>query len=313
MHRRKGDLPSGRRKRHQFGGAWTTRKLEVLGAYLSAYTTALKDKPTATRPFKKGFIDAFAGTGYRDGIHRQSVGLDGQSTLFPDLAGDEPQDLLEGSATLALQTEPRFDKYIFIERRADRCAELEALRLEFPDRGEDIEIIQGEANELIQEISAKDWSSHRAVLFLDPYGMQVEWATIEAIARTEAIDLWLLFPLGIGVNRLLTRSGEIPAAWQLKLNQLLGTEDWYDEFYKVEATPTLFGTDQETVSKASMETIGHYFIDRLKGIFAGVAEKPGVLRNSVNNPLFLLCFAAANQRVAPTALRIANHLLQELR
>ena len=40
----------------------------------------------------------------------------------------------------------------------------------------------------------KDWSLHRAVLFLDPYGMQVEWATIEAVAKTKAIDLWLLFP-----------------------------------------------------------------------------------------------------------------------
>ena len=42
-----------------------------------------------------------------------------------------------------------------------------------------------------QDLCHKDWSSHRAVLFLDPYGMQVEWTTIEAIARTGAIDLWL--------------------------------------------------------------------------------------------------------------------------
>jgi hypothetical protein len=35
------------------------------------------------------------------------------------------------------------------------------------------------------------------VLFLDPYGMQVDWTTIEAIARTKAIDLRVLFPLGI--------------------------------------------------------------------------------------------------------------------
>ena len=61
------------------------------------------------------------------------------------------------------------------------------------------------------------------MLFLDPYGMQVEWRTIEAIAKTEAIDLWLLFPLAIGVNRLLTKSGEIPESWRRRLNLLLGT------------------------------------------------------------------------------------------
>jgi len=36
-----------------------------------------------------------------------------------------------------------------------------------------------------------------------------------------------------------------------------------------------------------------------------------VLRNSSNNPLYLLCFAAANERGKPTALRIANYLLSE--
>lgn len=40
--------------------------------------------------------------------------------------------------------------------------------------------------------------------------MQVEWKTIEAIAKAKAIDMWLLFPLGIGVARLLTNSGDIP-------------------------------------------------------------------------------------------------------
>lgn len=33
-------------------------------------------------------------------------------------------------------------------------------------------------------------------MFLDPYGMQVERETIDTIARTKAIDTWLLFPLG---------------------------------------------------------------------------------------------------------------------
>jgi three-Cys-motif partner protein len=139
--------------------------------------------------------------------------------------------------------------------------------------------------------------------------MQVEWKTIEAIAHTEAIDLWLLFPLGIGVNRLLTRSGDIPDSWRKRLNILLGTDDWYEEFYRVEREPTLFG-DAEHVVKATTETIGRYFNDRLRSVFADVAEHPRVLRNSTNCPLFLLCFAVGNKRGAPVALGIANHLLE---
>ena len=306
-----GSDPRQGRHSHRFGGTWTERKLEVLAGYLRSYTTALKNKPTPEKPFRKGFIDAFAGTGYRD-ARREDDDRRQEQLAFPDLAGDEPQELLDGSARIALRIEPPFDTYIFIERDPVRCGELEKLRTAFPER-QDIRILQGDANDVIRGLCDKDWSSHRAVLFLDPYGMQVEWTTIEAVAHTRAIDLWVLFPLGIGVNRLLTRSGDIPPSWRLRLDRLLGTEDWYDEFYEVETSPTLFGDDQDRVVKASTQTFGRYFNDRLRALFAGVAEEPGVLRNSVNNPLYLLCFAAANERGAPTALRIANHLLRELR
>ena len=292
-------------KAHRFGGDWTTAKLEVLKGYLEGYTTALKKTS-----FRKGYIDAFAGTGYRDVCRNDTENL---SLLLPDLAEDDPQGLLEGSASIALKTEPRFDKYIFIERSVKRCAELDALKQEFPDKANDIEVRQGDANQEIQDLCNKDWSSNRAVLFLDPYGMQVDWATIEAIARTKAIDLWLLFPLGIGVNRLLKRSGDIPESWRARLNGLLGTEDWYDEFYKVTKTLDLFGNEQEHVEKATMETIGRYFNDRLKSIFAGVVDQPGVLMNKVNCPLYLLCFAVGNTGGKAIALKIANHLLKAVR
>lgn len=293
-------------KAHRFGGAWTTEKLDVLAKYLTGYTTALEDTP-----FRKGYIDAFAGTGYRDARRDESSGSSSQTLLFPDLAEREPQALLDGSARLALKTVPRFDSYVFIERSPERCAQLEALKTEFPDLAKDIQVRQGDANAVIRGLCAKDWTSHRAVLFLDPYGMQVEWATIEAIAATRAIDLWLLFPLGIGVNRLLTRSGEIPESWRRRLDLLLGTEGWYEEFYRVESEPTLFGGAEDRVVKATTETIGRYFNERLKSVFFDVAEEPRILLNSARCPLYLLCFAVGNARGAPIALRIANHLLEK--
>ena len=140
--------------------------------------------------------------------------------------------------------------------------------------------------------------------------MQVEWATIDAVARTQAIDLWLLFPLGIGVNRLLIRSGDIPESWRHRLSLLLGSEDWFEAFYRVETERTLFGDDSERLVKASIESIGRYFNQRLSHAFAGVAPEPGVLRNSTGSPLYLLCFAAGNARGKDIAVRIANHLLK---
>jgi three-Cys-motif partner protein len=294
---------------HRFGGDWTTAKLEVLAGYLKSYTSALKDKPTSSSPFCKAYIDAFAGTGYRDPARSNDEAL---GPFLPDLLESDPQDLLDGSARIALRVEPRFDKYIFIERSACRCAGLDALKTEFPDKACDISIRHGDANSEIRDICDKNWSRHRAVLFLDPYGMQVEWATIEAIAATRAIDLWLLFPLGIGVNRLLTKSGDIPDPWRARLNQLLGTDDWYDAFYSTSSTRDLFGDEHTRVAKASMDAISRYFTKRLESVFAGVSPLPGVLRNSRNSPLYLLCFAVGNERGKNVALRIANHLLREV-
>jgi len=192
-----------------FGGDWTEAKLQVLRGYLSAYTTAL-----SKTPFRKVYIDAFAGTGDR----RPRPGIrepENQGGLFPDLAAHPPQELLAGSARIALECEPSFDEYRFIERDEHRCSALADLAREFPDRESRVIIRPGDANDV----------------------------------------------------RI----------------------------------------------KATVDEIGHFFLDRLRTVFPGVAEEPGVLRNSRNSPLYLFCFAAANERGAPIALRIAAHLLQELR
>jgi three-Cys-motif partner protein len=148
-------------------------------------------------------------------------------------------------------------------------------------------------------------------MFLDPYGMQVRWDTIEAIAETKAIDLWLLFPLGVAVNRMLKNDGNINESWAEKLDIIFGTRDWYGEFYKPTVKPSLFGNISTTEKVATIQDIGNYFIRRLKTVFAGVAENPLPLYNSKNNPLFLLCFAAGNPKGAPTAIKIAQDILRK--
>lgn len=149
-------------------------------------------------------------------------------------------------------------------------------------------------------------------MFIDPYGMQVEWETIKAIARTQAIDMWLLFPLGIGLNRTLPKSGDIPPAWVNRINLLLGTDQWYQDFYTEETEENLFGQTKREVTKAPIEVLTKYFINRLEEVFPGVARNPAILKNSANNPMNLLCFAAANARGAEIALKIAEHLLKKI-
>ena len=291
-----------------FGGTWTQTKLKILAKYLELYTGALKNQN-----FEKIYIDGFAGSGYVEVSNKNSK-LKSAELPFPEFKKNE-RNLLDGSAKLAIQIEPRFDRYYFIERDKSHCIRLELLKSEFEDRCNDVSILQGEANEEIKKLcNSLEWDSSRAVLFLDPYGMQVEWKTIEIIARTKAIDMWLLFPLGIGVNRLLTKNFEnLPKSWINRLNRLLGDESWQEDFYKPVKQQTLFVTEQKRVKAANMESISQYFERRLKNTFAGVAPS-FVLFNSVRNPIYLMCFAVGNDspKAKGLALKFANHVIKKM-
>jgi three-Cys-motif partner protein len=90
--------------------------------------------------------------------------------------------------------------------------------------------------------SERDWQSTRAVVFLDPYGNQVKWQTIEAIAATRAIDLWYLFPAGLGVHRQIAGDGTIDRTHEASLDELFGTRDWRTSFVEVKKEEDLFGS-----------------------------------------------------------------------
>lgn len=149
-------------REHRFGGSWTDTKLQVLKRYLAAYSQALKHKPSPAQPFKRAYIDAFAGSGYRTPTGASLAADAGQGGFdFPDLAEDEPQTLLDGSARLSLQVEPPFDRYLFIDRDPRRCEVLEGLKDGFPDRAGAISVRQGEANAVIQDLCRKNWRRDR--------------------------------------------------------------------------------------------------------------------------------------------------------
>lgn len=290
-------------KQQHFGGSWTDEKLERLRKYLHAYTKIFA-KNIKAQYFTTVYVDAFAGTGYRSKASPTSQ----QPVILEELAAADNQEFLKGSARIALEVEPPFKRYIFVEKNPSYAAKLQKLKTEFSTK--DIMIVEEDANVFLQNWCAEtDWKRHRAVVFLDPYGMEVEWKTIESIARTKAIDLWLLFPLGVAVNRLLTRGRKPDPAYKQALDRMFGTEEWEQAFYSLQTKRTLFGEDQATVKDADFDTIEKFFIERLQSVFVAVAENPLPLLNSTNVPLYLLCFAAGNPKGAEIAVKIANYIL----
>lgn len=289
----------------QFGGDWTAAKLERVRKYLVPYATIMRKQK-----FRFAYIDAFAGTGYNTPKQR-----DGEfAPFFEGLRTPDSRQFLDGSARIALKVEPRFSKYIFIEKDPKRFAELNKLKAEFPTLASDIVLINADSNAYLRDICEnRRWDKNRAVLFLDPFGMQVTWETITAIARTEAIDLWLLFPLGTGANRLLKRDGNIPQSWRARLDATFGATDWFQAFYqKIEQYDLLSGQPTvETYKVASFDSISRYFLKRLKTVFPYVATNPLPLFNRANCPLYLLCFAAGNPGSGgKVAVKIAEDILK---
>jgi three-Cys-motif partner protein len=295
---------------HKFGGDWTEEKLLRLEKYLKAYRQIFTQNPKA-RYFKTWYVDAFAGTGSRTVSGTPATG---QQSVFEDVYEDtETTQYRDGSAKIALSLPEPFDQYLFIEKSKARVNQLKAtIESEHEALLPRCDFRLGDANTILKAwCTERDWTKERAVVFLDPYGMQVEWSTVEALAATKAIDLWYLFPLGAGVARLLTHDGDIPETWKKRLDTLFGTDAWRTEFYRV--TPgqaDLFGQSRDVVERdAPVEKIEAFIHKRLDETFVQAAQGL-VLRNSRQSPLYLLCFAAANEKGAPTAIRIAQHILK---
>lgn len=132
--------------KHNFGGDWTNEKLERLRKYLSAYTTIFNKNPKA-KQFTTYYVDAFAGTGYRCNLTKDSD----DTPTFPEMAELDTDNFLKGSARIALEVKPSFDKYIFIEQDPIHFKELKKLILEFEEKSNVIEIAQDNANTYIKK------------------------------------------------------------------------------------------------------------------------------------------------------------------
>ena len=287
-----------------FGGSWTQQKLQILSKYLRAYRKIFEKNPKA-RFFKTTYVDAFAGTGV---IPRELPGMFAE--FFPELAEAE-EEFRKGSVKRALEVEPPFHHYVFIEKDSGKCKELSELTEEFSDR--DINIVNEDANvALLKWCSEMDTKHERAVVFLDPFGASVEWNAINAIAQTKAVDLWILFPYA-AINRMLIKDRKPPKAWSDRLTRIFGTAEWEKAFYSSSFWQSILDPNHEVeqIHKTADKTqITEFFIERIKSVFVAVA-KPGFLYNS-KGLLFVLIFAAGNEKGANAGVKIADGLMRDI-
>jgi three-Cys-motif partner protein len=284
-------------------GEWARDKLDRLGRYLHEYTKIMRKQRWCEGYY---YIDAFAGPGHHEVRTKKRPAASRNKLLDVASFGqsqEEQQEFLAGSPRVAL--EYPFRAYVFVERSPARVAELETLKAEYGD-GRRIVIRQKDCNGYLREkVVANpqiDWEKNRAVVFLDPFGMQVPWATLESLGATKAIEVFLNFPVGMAIQRLLPRdTSKITDQRRAMLDEYFGAPEWFDVVYR--KSPTLFGeVAEEKIEQSGMRLVKWY--RRLKEAF-GFASKAALIRNTRGRHLYYLMLASPKG----TGVKIADHIL----
>lgn len=175
-------------KRLRDGGAWAAEKLEFLRYYLGGVGHRGGGFMKVTqRAGGSAYIDLFAGPG---------------QVRLPTGA------VIDGSPLIAAQATPSFSRLFWSDADPGNAASLRAHRAGFPDRH--IDVLEGDANALIDGILADVSRTQPALAFLDPEGSELAWETVRKISAHKPpphnkIEQFILFATDTGIVRFFPR------------------------------------------------------------------------------------------------------------
>jgi len=262
-------------------GYWSEVKLDIIREYAKAYSTIL----AAQRGLYHLYVDAFAGAG----VHKSK----------------KSGELVEGSPSIAVATDPPFKEYHFIDLNGQKVDHLRSL---FGGRS-DVEIHHGDCNEImlrtiLPKIQYRDY--RRGLCVLDPYGLHLNWDVIQAIGASKAIDMFLNFPIADMNRNVFWHHPEGVAQSDIKrMTAFWGDESWRNASRK--PVRMLWGMEDE---KTDNETVAEAFRERLRNV-GGFMHVPAPLpmRNSVGATVYYLFFASPK----PVAQDIVTHIFKKYR
>lgn len=271
-------------------GPWAKEKLDALARYLDFYTKVLKNQPWRTI-----YLDAYAGGG-RAVVRAEERSAPSGPGLFADDASidAEERELIDGSPRVAIGIANPFDRYVFADPDPGRAAELNTLKAEFAGT-RTINVLQTTAAEGIGWVVAQGISrrSHRGVAFLDPFGANLDWASIQKLADTGLFEVVVNFALSMAIQRMLPNSGEVPEGWAATLDSYFGSRAWFDEVYQ--RREGLFEAGGFEKRADYSERLLELYRAQLKAAFGHVSTAR-LIRNTRGAPLYYLLWAGPNKK-----------------
>lgn len=195
-------------------GSWGETKLSFLDRYLGPALQATQDK------WDRVYVDLFAGPGR----NRTRTGGEFNGSAVRALRAHAPGDPGLHFTRAVLVNLHRADARA-LTRRVDRLTDAGDNRIA-RDR---IEVVAGDANLILPDILRRIHPRAYAFVFADPTApSQLPWRTIQALSdgSHQSIDLYMLFPLSMGLVRLCSWHDIQDPTHIRVLNEFYGSEAW---------------------------------------------------------------------------------------
>lgn len=247
-------------------GSWSVLKLDILEKYGGAYTKAFARTPR----LRKFYVDGFSGAGAHI------------------VKGTTKQ--IEGSPARALKIDPPFDHFYFIDLDANKTAYLNQLCA----GRQNVSIHTGDTNPYLKELlpTIRYDKYKRALCLLDPYGLHLDWEVIALAGQSNAVDLFLNFPV-MAMNRaaIWRQPDSVPKEGIEQMNRFWGDESWREAAYAENPQGNLFSAPD--LIKQNNDAIVQAFRKRLQDVAGfGFVPEPLPMKNSNNAVVYYLFFAS---------------------
>ena len=261
----------------KFGDGRTEQKLEIVEEYSSLFIEILGAQNWVTTHY----IDAFAGEGYIE-------------------INNGTNSVLEGSVTRIMRIQ--FDRFHFIENDSQKCGQLRHVV-----NGQGIEeragIYEEDANIALPRIVGQFSRSDRSLIFIDPFGMQLNWQTLSSLAAVPWCDIVYLFPCHGVLRGAPNRSGGLlhPDMKDLMCSCLGMTEQKIvEEFYAKDPQGHFFPELQAQggmVRMADYAVVENLVLRRLRSLFTYVYDPPYRFTAPGRAPIFSMYLMTSNPSI----------------
>ena len=203
-----------------------------------------------------------------------------------------------------------FDYYYFVDLDKSATDKLKEKLRSYVSQGKNLIFRNEDANSIVKEMGKyliEHKTELKGLVLLDPFGMNLNWDTISSL-KGAPIDLWILVPSGVIINRLLERDGSLKHIEKLKQYFGLTKEEIENRFYIKKKDQTLFGEiEKKEKVKEPIKKIAALYVERLNTLFHYVTNEPLVMTNTRGVPIFHFVFASNNKN----AMNIAQQIISK--